>query len=255
MKTTIALLIAATSVADFTITQAGEIGHYNGGVIDRRDYFNTRLSLANEPGGSLNNSSFDVGNIFSQPLWLDWGLNHWDFSLAYGTYAPAGRYNMQKVAWPNSMSVTVGSANNIGPGYWTQQAQAGIVWYPMTNKETAFTAIGTYEYESDQQDSDIRPGQMITLNWGVSQYFPLSKHQKLLLEVGPAGYDSYEITDSTGANALTANPKSQVHAVGGQFGLAYVPWSAFVTVHGFYEYAAESRFQGVSIGLNFGIKF
>ncbi len=96
---------------------------------------------------------------------------------------------------------------------------------------------------------------MLTLNWGVSQYVPLCQSHKLLLEVGPAGYDTWQITDSTGGDAIAPNQRSQVHGVGGQVGISYVPWNAFVTVHGFYEYAAESRFQGASISLNMGIKF
>jgi hypothetical protein len=43
--------------------------------------------------------------------------------------------------------------------------------------------------------------------------------------------------------------------VGGQLGLAYVPWHAAMNFHYFYEYAADNRFQGQSIGLNFAMKF
>lgn len=338
MKTIILPLIAVASVANFTTVQAEESGHFNGGILDIRDYFmpnpgiygvvynyyyfsdrlnnangdkissetvetpdgpvpvnvnvnlhiyalipaliwsspykifgarygsyiapslansslDADLSIASEAGLSIRNSSFGVGDLYVQPLWLDWPEQHWDFSLAYGFYAPVGKYDTRTGTLPGAANVTVESKDNIGLGYWTQQAQAGVAWYPMTNKATAITAIGTYEYNSEQEDSDIRPGQMVTLNWGVSQYLPLWKNHDLLLEVGPAGYDSYQITDSIGNNAFAANPKSRVHAAGGQIGLSYVPWNAFLAFHGFYEYAASSRFQGASIGLNFGIKF
>jgi hypothetical protein len=336
MKKILALLTA--EAAFFTIAQAGEIGHFNGGVMDIRDYFlpdpgiygivynyyyfsdrlnngsgdkissatvpapggpvpvnvdvnihmyalvpaiiwstscklwgvryggyiapsfannslEADLSVATGAGGSVRNSSFGVGDLYVQPVWLDWAAQHWDLSLAYGFYAPAGRYDTRNVTLPGGANVTVESAHNIGLGYWTQQAQAGVAWYPMTNKATAVTAVGTYEYNSEKQDSDIKPGQMITVNWGASQYLPLSSNHHLLLEAGPAGYDSYQITDSTGGNALMANAKSVVHAAGGQIGLTYVPWNAFLTFHSFYEYSAASRFQGASIGLNLGIKF
>jgi hypothetical protein len=214
------------------------------------------LNIANRVGGSLNNNSdFGVGDLVVQPVWLDWRMDHFDLSLAYAFYAPVGRYHTRTVTLPNSASVTVGSANNLGLGYWTQQAQGGIAWYPWTNKATAVTAVGTYEYNSEQRDTDVRPGQMMTLNWGISQYLPLCADKKLLLEVGPAGYDSWQITDSTGSAAASNAARSQVHAVGGQLGLTYVPWSAFITAHGYYEYAASSRFQGASIGINLGIKF
>ena len=340
MKGNIMLLIAVASVANLSIAQAGEIGHFNGGIIDMRDYFmpgpgiygavynynyftdrlndgsgnkissetintpggpvpanlnvkihmyalfpaiiwsspykilgaryggyiapsfanislDAKLSIANRVGGTINinNTSLGVGDLYVRPVWLDWAENHWDFSLAYGFYAPVGKYNTRSVTLPGGASATVELKNNIGLGFWTQQVQAGVAWYPMTNKATAVTLVGTYEYNGPKKDFDLRPGQMFTVNWGVSRYLPLCENHQLLLEVGPAGYDSYQITDSTGANALTDTPKSRVHGLGGQLGLVYVPWNAFLTLHGFGEYAAISRFQGASIGLNFGIKF
>jgi hypothetical protein len=47
----------------------------------------------------------------------------------------------------------------------------------------------------------------------------------------------------------------QVHAVGGQLGLTYVPWLLSLNFHGFYELASEDRFQGASLGLNIAKKF
>lgn len=335
------VILAAVSSAALTVAQAGEIGHFNGGIMDIRDYFLTsdpgiygvvynyyywttrlnngdgdkissvnvntpggtvpvnvgvdlhmyavipalvwstpwtflgakyggyiapsfannsleaNLNIANTVGGSFNNSSFGVGDLYVQPIWLDWSLmQHFDLSLAYGFYAPVGKYDTRTVPLPGGAgSVTVDSKNNIGLGYWTQQAQGGIAWYPWTNKATAVTAVGTYEYNSWKRDINLKPGQMFTLNWGLDQFLPLCKDEKLLLEVGPAGYDAWQITDSTGSNPLANTSNSRVHAVGGQLGLTYVPWNAFLTFHGFYEYAAVSRFQGASLGLNFGIKF
>jgi hypothetical protein len=75
----------------------------------------------------------------------------------------------------------------------------------------------------------------------------------LLLELGPAGYDSWQISDDSGSAA--SGTRDQVHAVGGQLGLTYVPWGASVTVHGFYEYEAEDRFQGGSLGVNVARKW
>ncbi|HZQ48620.1 MAG TPA: transporter, partial [Verrucomicrobiae bacterium] len=213
------------------------------------------LSVAERFGGRIKNSSLGVGDLFVQPVWLDWGLDHWDLSLAYGFYAPSGRYATRTFGLPGGGDVTVESIDNIGLGFWTQQAQGGIAWYPMTNKATAVTGVLTYEYNSKKRDFELKPGQMLTFNWGISQYLPLSKSHNLLLEVGPAGYDTWQITDSSGSDAIAPNSRSQVHGVGGQLGITYVPWNAFLTFHGFYEYAAESRFQGGSLGINLGIKF
>jgi hypothetical protein len=75
----------------------------------------------------------------------------------------------------------------------------------------------------------------------------------LLLEIGPAGYDTWQITHDSGSAAT--NTRDQVHAAGGQLGLTYILWVLSVNFHGFYEYSVESRFQGSSFGLNIAKKF
>jgi len=99
----------------------------------------------------------------------------------------------------------------------------------------------------------VTPGDNLTLNWGISQFLPLKKDMSLLLEVGPAGYDTWQITDDSGSAA--SNTRDQVHAVGGQLGLTYMPWVASLNVHGFYEYDAQNRFQGGSFEVSIAKKF
>src|SRR5207237_6038541 len=74
-----------------------------------------------------------------------------------------------------------------------------------------------------------------------------------LLEVGSAGYDTWQITGDSGSAASTT--RDQVHAVGGQLGLTYLPWVLSVNLHGFCEYFAEARFQGGSLGVSIAKKF
>ena len=51
--------------------QAAEIGHFNGGVMNIRDYL--------------------------VPDWLGKTLTHWDFAFGYGFYAPVGKYDTDTV--------------------------------------------------------------------------------------------------------------------------------------------------------------
>jgi hypothetical protein len=202
-------------------------------------------------GGSVSESSFAPGDLFVQPLWLGWTLPHWDISAAYGFYAPVGKYSTETGRFGN---VTVPSASNIGLGFWTQQFQGAAAWYPMTNHATAVTAALTYEYNSEQQGTGITYGQNLWLTWGISQYLPLTKDDKLLLEIGPAGYYEWQISDSTGG---TSNPDSRttVSGIGGQLGVTYVPWNLILNFRGFHEYHAEERVQGSSFSVNLLKKF
>jgi hypothetical protein len=205
-------------------------------------------------GGSGSTATFAPGDLFVEPLLLGWSLPHWDFTAAYGFYAPVGKYSTDTLTFPTG-SAEVPASDNIGLGYWTQQFQGAVAWYPWTNKATAVTAALTYEYNSPQEGTDVKYGQLLWLNWGISQYLPLTKGNKLLLEIGPAGYYEWQISDTTGSLVQSPSARSQVSGIGGQIGLTYVPWNLVVNFRGFHEYNAEERVQGSSFGINLVKKF
>ena len=213
-------------------------------------------SLGNETFGRSGdvNSSFGVGDLFVQPLWLGYALPHWDFSFGYGFYAPVGRYDTQNFTIPViGRTVRVEDTDNLGLGFWTHQLQGAVAIYPWTSKGTAVTLGLTWEINQEKRDFDITPGQHLTVNYGVSQYVPLSKESTLLLELGPTGYSSWQVTDDHGSGASSV--KDQVHAIGGQLGLTYVPWSAAFNMKYVAEYYSQDRFQGNIVTLTLAVKF
>lgn len=214
------------------------------------------LSSQTGRGGSAEASAdFGVGDLYAQPLWLDWAFKHWDITLAYGVYVPVGRYSTETVTLPDDHgTITAEAIDNLGLGFWTHQIQQGVTWYPWEHKGTAVSLGTTYEIHSGKEDYDLTPGQNLTLNYGISQFLPLDTDKKLLLEVGPAGYSSWQTTDDEGSDA-SSDAHDQVHAAGGQIGLTYVPWMLALNLHYFYEYAAKDRFQGQVLGANLAYKF
>ncbi len=215
---------------------------------------NSAVFNARGLGAKSDQSTFGIGDPFFQPIWLGWTRPHWDFEAGYGFYAPVGKYSTVTLSAPGG-SLTVPASDNIGLGYWTQQIQGGAAWYPWTNHATAVTLVMTYEYNSPQQGTDIQNGQNFWVNWGISQYLPLTKDQKLLLEVGPAGYYEWQLTDTTGSLTQSPSSRTQVGAIGGQLGLTYVPWNLVLDFHAFYEYYANNRVQGSAFGINLIKKF
>ena len=200
-------------------------------------------------------SSFGVGDTFFSPIWLGWPLKHWDLALGYGFYAPTGRYNVETTSLPVVGPIKVEAQDNIGLGFWTHQLQGSVAWYPWEHRGTAVVGAVTYEINGDKKDFDISPGSHLTLNWGASQYLPLTKDQKLLAEIGITGYDQWKVNEDTGRDARNGDVLDQVHAVGAQLGITYPQWKLAVNLRYDYEYASEARFQGqvlvlsVSIGL------
>jgi hypothetical protein len=188
-------------------------------------------------------SGFAMGDVFLQPLWLDWSGKHYDISLSDGVYAPTGRYSSSGL-------------DNTGRGFWTNQTQLAAAYYPFPDQGTALTVAGTYEVHGTQRETDIRPGNDFSLNWGLSQYLPLNKEQTWLVEVGPTGYDTWQVTgDSGGGVNLIPSSHNQVHAWGIQTGLAQTKWNAALTVRWLHEYSAVDRTKGNMLAVNFAVKF
>jgi len=176
-----------------------------------------------------------VGDLLVQPLWLGWSGKHYDVSAGYGFYAPTGE-------------------EGIGLEFWTNQLQLAGAWYPFDNRGTAVTLAGTYEIQSEKQDEDLTPGDRVTLNWGVSQYLPLTKDQTWLAELGASGYSQWQVDEDSGSDVpqiqrlnVTLNAKDEVHAAGIQGGLTFVPWKASLMVHYQWEFGAEARFEGENL--------
>jgi hypothetical protein len=214
------------------------------------------LETASGRDVSSTHSQFATGDLFVQPLWLDWATSHWDFSTAYGFYAPIGKYNTQPSTLRLSGLLVTGIAtNNVGLGFWEHQFQSAVAWYPWTDKRTAVVVAGTYEISDHQQGTGITPGSDFTLNWGVSQYIPLRSDRNLLLEIGPAGYCEWQTSYDSGSGVdPTNNPLSEVFAAGFQTGLTYVPWMAFINFRYSSEFSAVDRFQGDMVSVAIGKK-
>jgi len=214
------------------------------------------LTTQTGSGRSGEESQFSIGDWFIQPVWLGWAAPHWDVALGYGLYLPIGKYDTEQVQLPAPIGeITAEAADNIGLGFWTHQFQGSAAWLPWPDRRTAVAGALTWEVHGEKKDFDLTPGQNLALNWGVSQYLPAKADKSLILEVGATGYNSWQVTDDSGADARNASVHDEVHAVGVQAGLVHVPWRANVSLRYLYEYAATDRFQGQSIGLNVGIGF
>ena len=192
---------------------------------------------------NVHDSGTGLGDLYVQPLWLDWSGDHYDIALADGFYAPTGRYS-------------AGALDNTGMGYWSNQTQLSAAYYPWKHKGTALTVATTYEVHGNKEGYDIRSGDTLTVNWGLSQFLPLNKDKTWLAEVGFAGYDLFQVSDDRGRDVTyDASVHDQVHAYGVQLGLVQTKWNATMTLRWMHEYGARDRFEGNMYVLNFAVKF
>ncbi|GAB6097768.1 hypothetical protein JCM14469_40220 [Desulfatiferula olefinivorans] len=193
--------------------------------------FQASLELANAPqvGTDIDESSWGIGDTYVRPLWLSWNRGQVDLGAAYGLYIPIGKYDS-------------GAADNVGLGMWTHEFMANVAYYVDQEKGTALTLAGTYEIHHKKDDVDVTPGSHFTVNYGVSQFLPVT--EKVLSEVGIAGFGQWQVTRDRGSDALDKDVKDQVYGLGLQAGMVYLPWGAQVTLKWSHEFEAKHRFEG-----------
>jgi hypothetical protein len=216
--------------------------HYGAYIIPTFGNSSVGASLSTVTGSGINaqNSSFGIGDLYVQPIWLGWSLPNWSFDLGYGFYAPIGKF-------------TAGSSGNIGLGFWSQQFQGTVAWYPSATQSTALVGTLTYELNQKVEGEDVTPGQRLTANLGASHISSLGSD--LLLELGLLGYGQWQITDDTGADVVRDNVHDQIFGIGPEIGLTYVPLKAAATFKWVHELGGEDRFQGDNFTLNFAVSF
>ena len=216
---------------------------------------NGRISSISGIGRSASAGQFNIGDIYAQPLWLGWTGKHHDISYSYGFYIPSGKYTTTTVTLPVIGAVKAEDPDNIGYGFWTNQNQGVLYLYPWADRRMAVENALTWEIHRKKRGFDLTPGQNLTWNWGVSQYLPLKKDKSVLLDIGPAGYSSFQVSDDSGTNAFNPAVHDRVHAAGLQAGVVSVKRVMTLNFRWLQEFSAVDRFQGRSISLNFILKY
>ncbi len=171
---------------------------------------------------------------FYQPLTLGWRFKRADIQLAYGFFAPTGRF-------------TAGASTNTGTGHWTNSPNAGETFYLTKNKRTSFSAYQLYEFHTTQQGTNIHPGQTFNLDYSLMQILQLQKDMHTLLQFGLVGYGQWQTSNNSGPGVDPANPAHyRVNAIGGAANVILPAKKASVGFKLFKEFSNSSTVQGYS---------
>jgi len=180
---------------------------------------------------------------FYQPLTLGWHFKHADIQVAYGFFAPTGRFSP-------------GATNNTGSGYWTNSPTAGETFYLTKNKRTLFSAYQLYEFHTTQQGTNIHPGQAFNLDYSLMQILPLQEDMHTLLQFGLVGYGQWQTSNNSGPGLDPANSAHyRVNAIGGAANLILQARKASVGFKLFKEFSSSSTVQGYSLQITGAITF
>jgi hypothetical protein len=171
-----------------------------------------------------NQGTFGVGDVFGEGT-LSWHIKQFDFALGSGVWMPEG-----------DSPTSAGPSTRAGLGYWTFMQTAGATWYVDDAKTWAVSLLNRYEFNTEQADTHITPGQAWTAEWGISKKFAK------IVDVGPVGYYQQQVTTDSGPKV--SSDRNRVAAVGPEVNVVIPKLMLFISARYEYEFLADSRAQG-----------
>ena len=97
-------------------------------------------------------------DLYIQPITLGWNTQHADFTAGLGVYAPTGSFEP-------------GADDNLGMGMWSFEVMGGTTLYFDKAKSWSFAAAAFYETHTEKKDTDIKVGDIITIEGGLGKSF------------------------------------------------------------------------------------
>lgn len=186
--------------------------------------------------GGFHSSSFGLGDIQAEPLLLSWHLDKFDIAAGYAIWAPSGHFT------PNDPA-------KLGKGFWGHMLTAGATFYFDKEKTWALSALNRYEFNMEQDDTGITPGQDYSLEWGLSK----SINSEKTIDVGVIGYFMQQTTTDSGPNTTSA--KTSVVGLGPEVSAFFPKITLGVSLRYVYELAADNRPQGNTFSLTVTKRF
>ena len=187
-------------------------------------------------GASVEN--FNVADIQVEPLLLSWHQKQFDFAAGYAVWVPSGNFDN---------STALKQLTSPGSGYWSHMLTLGGVWYPDEKKTWAVSLLNRYEICQEQDKTHVTPGNMVTLEWG------LSKAVLPNVDLGLIGYCQQQVTKDRGGFA--SSEYSHVIGVGPEISAFCSRLGVFTSFRYVYEAEAKDRPQGHTFTLTLTKRF
>ncbi|MEI8289605.1 MAG: transporter [Verrucomicrobiota bacterium] len=182
--------------------------------------------------------NFGVGDLQIEPVLLSWHKQQFDVAAGYAVWAPTGDFDISS---PTKMLSSPGS------GFWSHMLTLGGVWYPDEKKTWALSLLNRYEVCHEQDKTHLTPGNMFTLEWG------LSKSVCEGVDLGVVGYWQQQVTKDSGTGA--SRDLSHVVGVGPEISMFCKKLGLFTSLRYVYEADAKDRPQGHTFTLTLTKRF
>lgn len=181
---------------------------------------------------------FNLADLYACPIVMSWHFKQFDWSAAYGVWAPSGNFDA---------STPLRLLDSPGKGYWSHMLTFGGVWHPDEAKSWSLSLLNRYEISTEQDQTHITPGNMLSMEWGISKSVAQG------VEVGLVGYYQQETTEDSGPHAASA--LSHVVGLGPEIGVVWEKIGLISTLRYEYEVDAKDRPQGHAVTLTLTKRF
>ena len=174
----------------------------------------------------LDTNKFGLGDICIEPCGLSWHGPRYDAAIALDLYLPIGDYDRDDPASP-------------GQDFWTFMLTYGGTYYFDAAKTWSASVLGRYEVNSEKDSTEVRPGQVISFEWG------LGKNLAKLWDIGLTGYCSWQITDDRGDDVTwDKDVHDRVFAVGPEISYFMPTVKLGLSLRSVWEFGAVDRSEG-----------
>ncbi len=109
--------------------------------------------LRPEPGSEFD---YHLGDTVVTPIALGWHRDNWHFQTSYTFWAPTGKFD-------------AGGTTNTGKGLWSHMLFGGATWRQDASLPWAATFQARYETFGRQKTTDIRPGNVLSLEFAFGK--------------------------------------------------------------------------------------
>ena len=179
-------------------------------------------------GGAVKDHYFGLGDIQIEPLLLSWHFKQFDLAAGYAVWAPSGDYSPAR-------------PDLLAKGFWSHMLTLGGTWYIDPEKTWAVSLLNRYEFAHEQTQTHTDPGQVYTLEWGISK--SLSK----TVDVGLIGYYQQQTTKDSGP--VASNLRDRIVGIGAEINAFCPKMGMFASLRFATEFAAVQHPEGQLIAL------
>lgn len=214
------------------VTNVKVLGANLGGSAAPVAFFKSRIE-----GPSLDvPSTFGFTDIYVSPVQLGWNKRRADFKASYGVFIPTGKWEQ-------------GGSDNTGLGQWSHLFQAGTTLRLDDKRAWSTSLLASYEIHSHKKDSDLRTGDVLTLEGGTGKAFYRKVEGTPLPQVTSFGlvyYGQFKVTSDEGPllDPRVNISKDQVFGIGLEGSIFLPKPKLLIGLRAIPELGARSRTTG-----------